>query len=80
MNTEPIDATKQSPTQMLAAMNFRERGFSRRTIAALTGASIDLPERLLSMTEEELRKLPGLGKASFAEICAYRQRFSGHRL
>jgi len=49
-------------------------GFSERTIAALVAASIDVPERLLFATEEEIGKIPGIGKVSRQEIARYRAR------
>ena len=53
---------------------FWDRGFSRRTIKALQDR-IDAPERLLFATEEEIRRAPGIGKISLAEIMNYRSRF-----
>ena len=43
-----------------------------RYFAGLYG--IDAPERLLFATETELRKIPGIGTASFNEIMRYRAR------
>jgi DNA-directed RNA polymerase alpha subunit len=54
---------------------FQNRGLSDRTIEALTKHGVDAPERLLFMTERDLRLIPGVGKASLAEILAYRARF-----
>jgi DNA-directed RNA polymerase alpha subunit len=54
---------------------FRHRGLSDRTIQALVDCSIDSPERLLFMTEKEIRLIPGIGKVSLAEIIAYREKF-----
>jgi hypothetical protein len=50
---------------------FWDRGFSRRTIKALQDR-IDAPERLLFATEEEIRRVPGIGKIS---LMNYRSRF-----
>jgi hypothetical protein len=61
--------------QMKARFPFRHRGLSDRTIQALVGCSIDSPERLLFMTEKEIHSIPGIGKASMAEIIAYRDKF-----
>jgi len=61
--------------QMKAQLPFRHRGLSDRTIQALVDCSIDLPERLLSMTEKEIRSIPGIGKVSMAEIITYRDKF-----
>ena len=54
---------------------FQQRGFSDRTINALIDCQIDSPERLLFMTKEQLKSMPGIGKASMAELTAYRDRF-----
>jgi hypothetical protein len=61
--------------QMKARFPFRHRGLSDRTIQALVGCSIDSPERLLFMTKKEIQSIPGIGKASMAEIIAYRDKF-----
>ena len=58
-----------------ARFPFQHRGLSDRTIHALVGCSIDSPERLLFMTEKEIQSIPGIGKASMAEIIAYRDKF-----
>jgi hypothetical protein len=66
-----------SPEAIRAAFNRREafsgRGFSKRIIEALV--AIDAPERLLFMTEKQVKSIPGIGKASIAEIMAYRAKF-----
>jgi len=54
---------------------FQERGFSDRTINALIDCQMDSPERLLFMTKKQLKSIPGVGKASMAELTAYRDRF-----
>ena len=54
---------------------WRGRGFSDRVVQALTDYGIDAPERLLFMTEAQLRKIPGILKASRREILDYRERF-----
>jgi hypothetical protein len=54
---------------------FMNRGLSDRTIKALLDCGIDAPERLLSMSLDDLRKIPGIGKMSLAEIDGYRARF-----
>jgi DNA-directed RNA polymerase alpha subunit len=61
--------------QMKAQLPFRHRGLSDRTIQALVDCSIDSPERLLFMTEKEIRSIPGIGQVSLAEIIAYREKF-----
>jgi hypothetical protein len=55
---------------------FQQRGFSNRVVDALVQAGIDAPERLLFMTETELHAITGIGRAGFAEIAAYRSRFT----
>jgi DNA-directed RNA polymerase alpha subunit len=54
---------------------FQNRGFSERTIRALLDCSVDAPERLLFMRPADLKKIPGVGKASFDEIMRYRAKF-----
>lgn len=61
--------------RLMVRITFNERGFSDRTIQALSDYGIDAPERILFMTESELREIPGVGAASIKELKAYRQRF-----
>jgi hypothetical protein len=61
--------------QLKSQSPFRRRGLSDRTIQALVDCSIDSPERLLFMTEKEIRLIPGIGKVSLVEIIAYREKF-----
>jgi DNA-directed RNA polymerase alpha subunit len=61
--------------QFLARAPFQNRNFSDRTINALIAKGIDAPERLLFATEAELKRIPGIGPASLAEIMCYRARF-----
>jgi DNA-directed RNA polymerase alpha subunit len=65
----------ESATRILARTPFQNRGFSDRTINALVAKGIDAPERLLFATEAELRRIPGVGPVSLAEITHYRARF-----
>ena len=51
---------------------FANRGFSERTIRTMVTRGIDAPERLLFMTETQLKKIQGV---SIQEIRAYRARF-----
>jgi len=51
---------------------FANRGFSERTIRNMITRGIDAPERLLFMTETQLKKIQGV---SIQEIRAYRARF-----
>jgi hypothetical protein len=41
---------------------FQGRGLSNRTVDILANFGIDAPERLLFMTEGEIKKIPGVGK------------------
>ena len=54
---------------------FQVRGFSERTIDAIVNYGIDAPERLLFMTESQIRSIPEIGKVSAAEIAEYRAKF-----
>jgi DNA-directed RNA polymerase alpha subunit len=63
----------------LRGLLFEGRGLSRRTIRALVDCEIDAPERLLFMSENDLKKIPLIGKASMAEIRTYRDRFVPNR-
>jgi hypothetical protein len=72
-----LAAMKPSVQESQAELPYKNRGFSARTIKALIDCSIDAPERLLFMTEESLRKIPGVGKASLGEIMRYRTRYLG---
>jgi hypothetical protein len=60
---------------LLGHAPFRVRKLSDRTIKALLDYGIDAPERLLFMTAEQLKGIPGVGKSSLAEIMKYRSRF-----
>jgi hypothetical protein len=53
---------------------FSDRSFSGRTVDDLISSGIDSPERLLFLSETELRKLK-IGPAGFKEITRYRERF-----
>src|ERR1700680_3321149 len=55
---------------------FEERGFSERAIKTLVDAGVDAPERLLFMTDVDLKSINGLGNSSLDEIDLYRSRFS----
>ena len=54
---------------------FQNRGFSDRTIRTLVGCGIDAPERLLFMTEAQLRSVPGIGPASMKAILKYQAHY-----
>jgi DNA-directed RNA polymerase alpha subunit len=62
-------------SRILAVSPFRDRCFKERTVEALVQHGIDAPERLLFMSTEQLRTIPGIGKAALAEIAAYRAKF-----
>ena len=68
-------AAKTSALAVAEPAPFRNRGFSERTIRALMDCSIDEPERLLFMQPANLKKIPGVGKASVDEIMRYRAKF-----
>jgi hypothetical protein len=68
-----VRAIKVTGLEMINKMaRFRDRGLSKRTIEALISHGIDTPERVLFMTEAELRTIRG---ASMRELRAYRARF-----
>jgi hypothetical protein len=54
---------------------FLNRGLSPRTVKALMDHGVDAPERLLSMSEPELRRITGIWDASVKEIQAYKAAF-----
>jgi hypothetical protein len=62
---------------IMKRLPFDHCGLSDRTIEALVKHGMDAPERLLFMSEREIEKIPGIGKASIAEIWSYRERFVG---
>ena len=51
------------------------RGLSDRTVEALVANGILEPERLLFMTEAQLKVMPGIGKVAMSNIGAYRAKF-----
>jgi hypothetical protein len=51
------------------------RGLSDRTVEALLANGIFEPERLLFMTEAQLKVMPGIGKVAMSNIGAYRAKF-----
>jgi hypothetical protein len=53
----------------------RERGMSPRTSTALVEQGLDMPERLLFMTEDEVKALPGIGPFSLGDIMRYRAQW-----
>ena len=73
--TKAGTSAKMSALAVAEPAPFRNRGFSERTIKALLDCSIDQPERLLFMQPADLKKIPGVGKASFDEIMRNRAKF-----
>jgi hypothetical protein len=55
--------------------SFRHRGLSDHTISALIKTDLDLPERLLFMSEWDIKRQPGIGPVAYQDICTYRERF-----
>jgi len=51
------------------------RGLSDRTVEALVAKGILEPERLLFMTEAQLKVMRGIGKVAMSNIGAYRAKF-----
>jgi DNA-directed RNA polymerase alpha subunit len=70
-----INAAWVSARAVLSRSQFTGRGLTDRTVDALIARGIDAPERLLFVTETDLRKIPGIGKVSVDEIMRYRARF-----
>jgi len=60
---------------MIARTPYLDRGFSNRTIAALTAGGVDCPEWLLFMLIDEIGLIKGVGKCALKEIERYRARF-----
>jgi hypothetical protein len=69
------EAKKATARVFLSLAPFQNRGLSGRTIDALINSGMDAPERLLFMPASDIRKIPGIDKASMAEIDAYIRRF-----
>ena len=70
-----LKAGSEVAKYMLSRAPFHNRGFSGRTIDALIARGIDAPERLLFATEADLKRIPGVGRASLNEIMRYRAQF-----
>jgi hypothetical protein len=56
---------------------FEECGFGIRTARVLIKAGIDAPERLLSMTSEQIRLIQGIGPILMKEVERYRVQATG---
>jgi hypothetical protein len=72
---QEIRAKTSGANAVLERNPFRARGFSDRTIDALIAFRLDAPERLLFMTHEAVKDIPGIGHAELSEISRYRSRF-----
>ena len=75
MRRAEVSLGKQFADLIFRKHHFQGRGLGARTVEALVTCNIDWPERLLFMAEEELKAIPGVGKASMREIETYRARF-----
>jgi DNA-directed RNA polymerase alpha subunit len=73
--TARLRIAERAAADILRCALFHGRGFSRRTVNALFTRGIDAPERLLFSSEAELKKIPGIGKASLDEIMRYRAQY-----
>jgi hypothetical protein len=80
----PADGDEERVMREVASMispdvsrlgSFMHRGLSAPTIEVLIQYGIDAPERLLFMTEFQIRDLPRLNLRSLAEIESYRTKF-----
>ena len=56
-------------------LRFAACGFSDRTIRALLMGGIVAPERLLSMTPNQIQLIPGMGANLMKEVERYRAQF-----
>ena len=72
---EPTKGRLMPADRALRMVRFADRGLSGHTIAGLIKSGIDLPERVLFMSEAQIRVLPGVGKKGVSELMAYRARF-----
>lgn len=51
------------------------RGLSEWAVKALLANGVEEPERLLFMSEAQIKVIPGIGKVSMSDIASYRARF-----
>ena len=56
-------------------LRFKSCGFRDRTIRALLAGGVATPERLLSMTPDQVRLIRGVGPAIMKEVERYRAQF-----
>lgn len=70
---EMNDPTQQSSDGKWS--QYAGRGLNDRTVEALVANGIFEPERLLFMTEAQLKVIPGIGKVAMSNIGVYRARF-----
>ena len=55
--------------------NWAGRGLNESTVKALLANGVEEPERLLFMSEAQIKVIPGIGKVSMFDIAAYRAKF-----
>jgi hypothetical protein len=70
MNNDPMQLKSDEEFQ-----NWAGRGLSEWTVRALLANGLDEPERLLFMSEAQIKAIPGIGKASMFDIATYRAKF-----
>lgn len=61
-------AKEEERTKVALAPELEQLGLSARTKSALTKAGLDKPDKLASLSSEELRQVKGIGPKSLAEI------------
>jgi hypothetical protein len=71
MNNDPIQRKFDGKDQDFCA----GRGLSEPIVKALLACGIEEPERLLFMTEAQIKVIPGIGKVAMSNIGAYRAKF-----
>jgi DNA-directed RNA polymerase alpha subunit len=71
---EAMAAASRAQARSLHSLAFRGR-VSDRVAEKLLDSGIDASERLLLMSNAEIAKIPGIGKAALQEIEAYRSKF-----
>ena len=75
MSTTAKHARRTMAAKPNEYLQFANCGFSGQTIRALLVAGIDSPERLLSMTPNQIRLIPGIGPILMKEVERYRAQF-----
>jgi hypothetical protein len=69
------DPTQHNNSEWKEQSLYAGRGLADRTVEALVANGILEPERLLFMTEAQLKVMPGIGKVAMSNIGAYRAKF-----